>query len=107
MEKGAGLDHPFAGEKLSPVSGVQVVKDLDEAIALIQDILNYQGKEFDVVLFGDSITDFWNNPNLALDGNPNNYATSFNMASAVSASRTSFGVSGTARSMATPRSTSR
>ena len=43
------------------------------------DISGSQGKEFDVVLFGDSITDFWNNPNLALDGNPNNYATSFNM----------------------------
>ena len=40
----AGLDHPFAGEKLSPVSGVQKVKDLDDAIARIQDILNYQGK---------------------------------------------------------------
>ncbi|MBR0127858.1 MAG: aldehyde dehydrogenase family protein [Firmicutes bacterium] len=44
MEEGAGLDHPFAGEKLSPVSGVQVVKDLDAAIDRIQDILNYQGK---------------------------------------------------------------
>ena len=44
MEEGAGLDHPFAGEKLSPVSGVQKVKDLDDAIARIQDILNYQGK---------------------------------------------------------------
>ena len=44
MEEGAGLDHPFAGEKLSPVSGVQKVKNLEEAIALIQDILNYQGK---------------------------------------------------------------
>ena len=43
------------------------------------DISGSQGKDFDVVLFGDSITDFWNNPNLALDGNPNNYATSFNM----------------------------
>jgi beta-glucosidase len=43
------------------------------------DISGSQGKEFDVVLFGDSITDFWNNPNLALDGNSNNYATSFNM----------------------------
>ena len=43
------------------------------------DISGSQGKDFDVVLFGDSITDFWNNPNLALDGDPSNYATSFNM----------------------------
>ena len=44
MEEGAGLDHPFAGEKLSPVSGVQKVKDLDDAIARMMDCLNYQGK---------------------------------------------------------------
>ncbi len=43
------------------------------------DISGSQGKEFDVVLFGDSITDFWNNPSLALDGDPINYAAAFNM----------------------------
>ena len=43
------------------------------------DISGSQGKDFDVVLFGDSITDFWNNPSLALDGNPLNYAAAFNM----------------------------
>ena len=43
------------------------------------DISGSQGKDFDVVLFGDSITDFWNNPSLALDGNPINYAAAFNM----------------------------
>lgn len=44
MENGAGLDHPFGGEKLSPVSGVQIVKDLDEALARLDEILKYQGK---------------------------------------------------------------
>lgn len=44
MENGAGLDHPFAGEKLSPVSGVQKVKDLDDAIDRMIQILDYQGK---------------------------------------------------------------
>jgi len=44
MEEGAGLDHPFAGEKLSPVSGVQIVKDLDDAIDRLNQCLNYQGK---------------------------------------------------------------
>ncbi len=43
------------------------------------DISGSRGKEFDIVLFGDSITDFWNNPSLALDGNPLNYAAAFNM----------------------------
>ena len=43
------------------------------------DISGSQGKSFDVVLFGDSITDFWNNPSLALDGDPLNYAAAFNM----------------------------
>ena len=43
-ENGAGLDHPFAGEKLSPVSGVQVAKDLDDAIRIMMACLDYQGK---------------------------------------------------------------
>ena len=43
------------------------------------DISGSEGKDFDVVLFGDSITDFWNNPSLALDGDPINYAAAFNM----------------------------
>ena len=43
------------------------------------DISGSQGKSFDVVLFGDSITDFWNNPSLALDGDSLNYAAAFNM----------------------------
>ncbi len=43
------------------------------------DISGSQGKEFDIVLFGDSITDFWNsNPNLSLDNNPTDTKT-FNM----------------------------
>ena len=43
-ENGAGLDHPFAGEKLSPVSGVQKAKDLDDAIDKMMACLEYQGK---------------------------------------------------------------
>ena len=44
-----------------------------------EDISKSQGQDFDVVLFGDSITDFWNsNPNLSLDGDPVNTKT-FNM----------------------------
>lgn len=44
-----------------------------------EDISGSQGKEFDAVMFGDSITDFWNsNPNLSLDGDPVNTKT-FNM----------------------------
>ena len=42
-ENGAGVDHPFAGEKLSPVSGIQKAKDLDEAIEKMMACLNYQG----------------------------------------------------------------
>ncbi len=43
-ENGASLDHPFGGEKLSPVSGIQKAKDLDEAIDKMMACLNYQGK---------------------------------------------------------------
>ena len=43
-EDGASLDHPFGGEKLSPVSGIQKAKDLDEAIEKLMACLNYQGK---------------------------------------------------------------
>ena len=43
-ENGASLDHPFGGEKLSPVSGIQKAKDLDEAIEKLMACLNYQGK---------------------------------------------------------------
>lgn len=42
-EDGASLDHPFGGEKLSPVSGVQKAKDLDEAIEKVLMCLEYQG----------------------------------------------------------------
>ena len=44
-----------------------------------EDISKSQGQDFDIVLFGDSITDFWNsNPNLSLDGDPVDTKT-FNM----------------------------
>ena len=42
--EGFGLEHPFTGEKLSPVSGVYKVKDMDEALAKLEGILNYMGK---------------------------------------------------------------
>ena len=41
---GFGLEHPFTGEKLSPVSGIQKAKDLDDAIEKMLATLEYQGK---------------------------------------------------------------
>ena len=41
---GIGLEFPFTGEKLSPVSGVYKVKDFDEALAKLEGILDYMGK---------------------------------------------------------------
>ena len=43
-QRGYGRNHPFAGEKLSPVSGVQKAKDLDDAIDKMMACLEYQGK---------------------------------------------------------------
>ena len=42
-ETGVGPDHPFSGEKLSVVLTVYRYESLDEAIALTQRILDYQG----------------------------------------------------------------
>lgn len=41
---GFGLQHPFTGEKLSPVSGIQKAKNLDDAINKMLSTLEYQGK---------------------------------------------------------------
>ena len=42
-ENGVGKNHPFSGEKLSPVLSVYKVKNFNEAKNLAKDILNYQG----------------------------------------------------------------
>ena len=42
-ESGVGKNHPFSGEKLSPVLSVYKVKNFNEAKNLAKDILNYQG----------------------------------------------------------------
>lgn len=39
----AGPDHPFSGEKLSPVLSVWQVADFDEAMRMVQRIYGYQG----------------------------------------------------------------
>ncbi|HIU26323.1 MAG TPA: aldehyde dehydrogenase family protein [Candidatus Copromorpha excrementigallinarum] len=41
---GFGLDHPFTGEKLSPVSGIQKAKDFDDALDKLLKTLDYMGK---------------------------------------------------------------
>jgi sulfoacetaldehyde dehydrogenase len=41
---GFGLEYPFTGEKLSPVSGIMKAKDMDEAIEKINGCLDYMGK---------------------------------------------------------------
>lgn len=43
-ETGTGPDHPFSGEKLSVTMALYKVKDIDEAIALTNDIQAYQGE---------------------------------------------------------------
>jgi sulfoacetaldehyde dehydrogenase len=42
-ETGAGKDHPFSGEKLSPVLAVYRARDFDHAFNLLRDIYDYQG----------------------------------------------------------------
>jgi len=43
-ETGAGPDHPFSGEKLSVTMALYKVADIDEAIALTNNIQAYQGQ---------------------------------------------------------------
>jgi sulfoacetaldehyde dehydrogenase len=43
-ETGTGPDHPFSGEKLSVVLAAYKYKNFDDAIKLVQDITDYQGK---------------------------------------------------------------
>ena len=42
-ETGTGPDHPYSGEKLSVIMAFYKVKDIDEAIALTNEIQEYQG----------------------------------------------------------------
>ena len=42
-ERGVGPDHPFSGEKLSPVLAVYRAQDFDAALARVQEIYAYQG----------------------------------------------------------------
>lgn len=43
-EIGTGPDHPYSGEKLSVIMAFYKVKDIDEAIALTNEIQEYQGQ---------------------------------------------------------------
>ena len=49
-ETGTGPQHPFSGEKLSPVLAFYRVKDFDEAIRVTAAIYDYQGKGHSVSL---------------------------------------------------------
>lgn len=51
-EDGVGPEHPFSGEKLSPVLTVYRVPDLDAAIALVRRLYDYQGKGHSVGVHG-------------------------------------------------------
>jgi sulfoacetaldehyde dehydrogenase len=42
-ETGAGREHPFSGEKLSPVLAVYRVRDFDHAVATMRSIYDYMG----------------------------------------------------------------
>jgi sulfoacetaldehyde dehydrogenase len=42
-ETGTGPEHPYSGEKLSVIMAFYKVKDIDEAVALTNDIQAYQG----------------------------------------------------------------
>lgn len=42
-ESGSGPDHPFSGEKLSPVLTVYRAKDFDHACAIVEAVYAYQG----------------------------------------------------------------
>ena len=49
-ESGAGPEHPFSGEKLSPVLAVYRAKDFDDAMRITASIYEYQGKGHSVSL---------------------------------------------------------
>jgi sulfoacetaldehyde dehydrogenase len=49
-ETGTGPQHPFSGEKLSPVLALYRVRDFDEAIRVTRAVYDYQGKGHSVSL---------------------------------------------------------
>ena len=49
-EDGFGADHPFSGEKLSPVLAVYSVPDFDAAVATVRQIYAWQGADHSVGL---------------------------------------------------------
>ncbi|SIR02937.1 sulfoacetaldehyde dehydrogenase [Aromatoleum tolulyticum] len=51
-EQGVGPDHPFSGEKLSPVLTLYRVADFDAAIAQVGALYEYQGKGHSVGVHG-------------------------------------------------------
>ncbi len=53
-ETGAGADHPFSGEKMSVTMAFYKVKDIDEAIALTNDIQAYQGQGHSCGIYSNS-----------------------------------------------------
>lgn len=53
-ESGAGPDYPFSGEKLSVVMTLYKVKDIDEAIALTNEIQAYQGQGHSCGIYSNS-----------------------------------------------------
>ena len=76
----ASIDTPVPGSDTNSVPCTPKQRTDDYHVNHFnEDISKSQGQEFDIVLFGDSITDFWNsNPNLSLDNNPTDTKT-FNM----------------------------
>jgi acyl-CoA reductase-like NAD-dependent aldehyde dehydrogenase len=60
-ETGAGPEYPFSGEKLSVVMALYKVKDIQEAIALTNEIQSYQGEGHSCGIYSyndDNILDF-------------------------------------------------
>ncbi|ODP33704.1 aldehyde dehydrogenase family protein [Pandoraea sp. ISTKB] len=51
-ETGTGADHPFSGEKLSPVLTVYRAKDFDDATSLVARLYDYMGAGHSVGLHG-------------------------------------------------------
>jgi sulfoacetaldehyde dehydrogenase len=49
-ESGVGKDHPFSGEKLSPVLTVYAAKDMEEAMSTVERIYAFQGAGHSVSL---------------------------------------------------------
>lgn len=51
-EAGVGPQHPFSGEKLSPVLALYRAPDFDSALALVKRLYDYQGKGHSVGIHG-------------------------------------------------------